>query len=270
MTTQKRFFYIKEINMKYFFLVFVVFITFLSNAQINPEARTKQVKKGVGLSEKNGLNEYALELLNVSWYYNWGLTSKLKTKIDFIPMVFSTTSIYKVTNNYNILLGFNEPDNEKQSGISVNEAFESWNLLVNKTNVIGSPATAGNPLKEDSWLEQFMNKNPKVNFITVHWYKGCNADKFIQDMTEIINKYKLPIWITEFAPQTVSESKENPNKFSQDEVNEFMGSVIQWMENEPMVERYAWHDSKTGTSAIFNENGSLTKTGLVYSKINLP
>jgi hypothetical protein len=36
------------------------------------------------------------------------------------------------------------------------------------------------------------------------------------------------------------------------------------MEQEPMVERYAWHDSKVGTCAIYTEKGQLTETGKAY------
>ena len=39
------------------------------------------------------------------------------------------------------------------------------------------------------------------------------------------------------------------------------------MESNPMVHRYAWHDPKTGTSAIFNTDGSLTATGQAYAQI---
>ena len=47
-----------------------------------------------------------------------------------------------------------------------------------------------------------------------------------------------------------------------------MKSVVEWMENELMVQRYAWHDSKSGTSAIYKIDGSLTKTGIFYRYFN--
>ena len=36
------------------------------------------------------------------------------------------------------------------------------------------------------------------------------------------------------------------------------------MNSNPMVERYAWRDSKSGTSAIFTIDGQLTETGITY------
>ena len=45
-----------------------------------------------------------------------------------------------------------------------------------------------------------MKGSPKVDFIAIHWYKGINTDKFISDLTLIYKKFKLPIWVTEYAP----------------------------------------------------------------------
>jgi hypothetical protein len=36
------------------------------------------------------------------------------------------------------------------------------------------------------------------------------------------------------------------------------------MESNPMIIKYAWHNSKTGTSAIFTTTGQLTPTGITY------
>jgi hypothetical protein len=37
------------------------------------------------------------------------------------------------------------------------------------------------------------------------------------------------------------------------------------MDSTPWVQRYAWHDSRAGTSALFAENGELTATGPAYA-----
>ncbi len=223
-------------------------------------------KKGFGLSEKKGFGANHLDSLNVSWYYNWDLESQINTKIDFVPMLFSLKKI-KVLKHYNILLAFNEPDHPKQANIAAFEAFDKWDTIVAKTNKIGSPAIAGNLLKDSNWLDKFIFYNPKIDYICVHWYKGCNPDKFISDIQKIIKKYHKPVWITEFAPQTTSSSKKEPFKFQQKEINQFIIKVCNWMNEEPMVFRYAWHDSKNGNTALFDSNGNLTETGIAYSVI---
>jgi hypothetical protein len=112
-----------------------------------------------------------------------------------------------------------------------------------------------------------MQASPKVDFVTVHWYKGVQSKKFIKDMEAVFEMYKRPLWITEFAPQTTKSSREKPDKFSQKEVDVFIREVTQWMEVTPFIERYAWHDAKAGTSALFDDSGRLTATGKVYASV---
>jgi hypothetical protein len=181
-------------------------------------------------------------------------------------MIFSLKKI-KALKHYNILLTFNEPDHSKQANISSFEANEKWNEIAAKSHQIGSPALAGNLLKDSNWLDKFILSNTKINFICIHWYKGCNSNKFIADIQKIIKKYNKPVWITEFAPQTASNSKKEPYKFKQDEINQFILKVCNWMNTESMVYRYAWHDSKNGNTALFDSNGHLTETGKCYAKI---
>lgn len=221
------------------------------------------IKKGLGLAESKGWGLEQINLLQLGWYYNWGASSKLESKTEFIPMAFSLNSLAKMQDSQ-IILGFNEPDNAKQSNLSVADAVKNWPLITARARRVGSPAIAGNPLKDHNWLADFMQQESHVNFITVHWYKGCDSKKFIADISQIIKKYKLPVWITEFAPQTVAESKKNPEKYTQLEVAKFIQETTAWMAGEPGVERYAWHDSTVGSSAIFTEKGELTETGKDY------
>jgi hypothetical protein len=222
-----------------------------------------QNKKGIGLTESEGLGIDQLEQLNVGWYYNWGLVSKVATDRIFVPMCFSLKSINKIQKS-DVILGFNEPDNDNQANVAVLLAVENWHYLQEKSIKIGSPALAKNVLKKGNWLDFFLESKPKVDFIALHWYKGCDADKFILDLKKVIQKYQLPVWVTEFAPQTTSQSKLKPLKYSEKEVAEFIKKTVKWMENEQMIEKYAWHNSKFGTSALFTTSGELTATGKVY------
>jgi len=224
------------------------------------------LKRGIGLPERHGFGEKHLEELHVAWYYNWGPATKLKTKALFVPMVFSMKSLDADISG-DFVLGFNEPDHIKQSNISVEEAFKHWPKVARQVKHVGSPAVAGNPVTGD-WLPAFMKGNPKVDFITVHWYKGVDSKHFIKDMQAVHDKYKKPIWVTEFAPQTAANSKENPTKFTQEQVNQFIADTTHWMETSPVVERYAWHDSGVGTSALFDEKGRLTDSGKAYASVH--
>lgn len=237
----------------------------LNNRSGSNNVTVVTTKKGIGLTESVYGNTQ-LSALNVSWYYSWGYNTSISAPVaTFTPMVFSLNTLPSVTPKQTIL-GFNEPDNASQSNMSVATAIANWPTLVNNSTRIGSPATAGNPLTTGSWLTQFMNATPKpkVDFVCVHWYKGCDAAKFKSDMTAIINLYGKPIWITEFAPQTVSSAQSLPTKYTQTQVNTFLNTVIPWMEANPMIEKYAYHNPKYGTCATFTSTGALTATGITY------
>ena len=139
--------------------------------------------------------------------------------------------------------------------------------MVGASTNLGSPSMAGNPVTSGSWLQQFMQSSPKVDFITVHWYKGVDTTKFYTDMTDIYNLFKKPIWVTELAPQTAAQSSANPTQYSQTQVDNFIKAVTTWMNNQSFIQRYAWHDSQAGTSAIFTSGGQLTATGQTYAAV---
>lgn len=230
-----------------------------------PRLKTITLKKGFGLTESTYGNTQ-LSALNVSWYYSWGNTTQITNPVaQFIPMAFSLNTLSSLTPQPT-LLGFNEPDNTSQSNMSVAAAIANWPTLVNNSTLLGSPATAGNPLTANSWLQQFMSwtPQPKVDFICVHWYKGVSVNQFKNDMNSIIAMFNKPIWVTEFAPQTVSSATAQPNKYTQTQVNNFLNGVIPWMEQHPMIQRYAYHNPKVGTCAVFNSAGDLTQTGITY------
>lgn len=249
-----------------FVTLFVGTLALLSSSAL---ATTISAKKGVGLAEKDGYGAKQLSALNVGWYYNWGSTTSVGTTAQFVPMIFSLKSLTAtITGNY--VLGFNEPDNANQSNIAVKDALAAWPTVVAKAPVVGSPAMAGNPLTVGGWFYTFMQSKPKVDFVTVHWYKGVDSNLFKKDIQAIYTQYGKPIWITEFAPQTASSAASSPNKYTQTQVNQFIATVIPWMETTSYVQRYAWHNSKTGTSALFDASGALTATGITYANTVSP
>ncbi|MSR49688.1 MAG: hypothetical protein EXS07_06540 [Gemmataceae bacterium] len=236
----------------------------LAQNQKTPSAVVSN-KKGLGCAESHGIGAKQLMELKVSWYYNWGDQTKITTDVNFIPMIFSPKRLGStVFGEY--ILSFNEPDNEKQAKTSVTDSLKAWPMMISKGKLIGSPAMAGNPVTGD-WFTTFMKTKPKIDFVAVHWYKGTDSKHFIKDMEELYAAYGKPIWVTEFAPQTASSSKQNPTKCSQTLVDKFIFTVTDWMEKTPYIHRYAWHDSRTGTSALFDEKGELTLTGKTYARV---
>ena len=129
--------------------------------------------------------------------------------------------------------------------------MDSYTYCVN--NIFGDPRSRTKNQKYINIVTKFLEDVQIKRSETWHDYRN-----------NIINLYNKPIWVTEFAPQTISSSQSQPNLYTQQEVNDFINTVIPWMNSNPMVERYAWRDSKSGTSAIFTIDGQLTETGITY------
>ncbi|MFM9001249.1 MAG: glycosyl hydrolase [Opitutia bacterium] len=241
-------------------------LTGLEGAQSGPATRETESKKGVGLAERKGKTLRQLELLNVGWYYNWGTRTELTTRARFVPMVFSTRSKFLPEPREEYVLGYNEPDHPKQANMPVEDALSGWPRVLEKGRTAVSPALAGNPVTKE-WLNAFLKGGARVDAIAVHWYKGADAAAFIRDLQQIHGHFRKPIWVTEFAPQTAAESRDNPGAYTQAQVNAFIRQTADFMESTPWVHRYAWHDSGAGTSALFDAKGELTPTGEAYARL---
>lgn len=224
-------------------------------------------KKGVGLHPSTRWGQRQLDALGVSWYYNWGSSATAGVTTPFVPMVFSGDSLQtiKVPTLGPYVLGFQEPDNPFQSNLTVPETWKLWQKVVAlSTGQVGSPGLYNDPTA--IWMPQFMLVNPKVDFIAVHWYKGTDFGQFQKDINAVVEAYNLPVWITEFAPQSLAAAVANPTLYNQSVVTSFLVEAVAWMEQSPMIQRYSWTDSKVGTSSLFLPNGNLSATGLAYAQ----
>jgi hypothetical protein len=202
------------------------------------------------------------------WYYTWGPHGSPNVDLPFTPMAWGKGSLPQT--HTPVILGFNEPDGAAQSNLTVQQALSLWTRVTSGGDRIGSPATAGNPTTAGSWLEQFMDAAPKVDFICVHWYAPPNSASFLKEIDAIWAKYQKPIWVTEFA---VSDwSGKFPGGFDVSLVETFMKEACAGLDSRFFVEKYSWktrtpEDTHMGTSALFNDDGSLTALGQLYATI---
>jgi hypothetical protein len=222
-------------------------------------------KKGFVYDLSDPNFESKLMSVNPKWYYTWGLNGS-SLNLPFVPMAWGKGSLPH--SKTPIILGFNEPDGTSQSNLTVSQALSMWPQVTNYGDRIGSPATAGNPTSTGSWLEQFMNALPKVDFICVHWYAPPNVTSFLKEIDSIYEKYGKPIWITEFA--VADWAGKFPGGYNQSLVEEFMKDACAGLDARSYVERYSWKTRTTkdihmGTSALFNDDGSLTSLGQLYA-----
>lgn len=242
-------------------------------------------KKGAcfTLNETNSVqNMNRVAALKVKWNYSWGskrVTNQLKD-VEFVPMTwgrFTPSSIVpginlQIENGYTKrILGFNEPDGEKQANMSVEQALELWPTLQSFKIPIGSPAPVDG---RGEWLEEFMQgvdeNGYRVDYICIHIYQGTSLSSFQKYVNDVYEKYKKPILITEFAVADWNAKTVEENRYSKEQVLKFMKEVLPWLEETEYVYGYAWFsfgtDSPQGcTSALFDENGQLTELGRYYS-----
>ncbi|BAT22267.1 hypothetical protein AR679_gp241 [Yellowstone lake phycodnavirus 1] len=226
-------------------------------------------KKGAVLSSSDPKIVTKIRSLNPNWYYTWGTTAILGLEdIPFTPMCWGANSVSKLTVPVPVLLGFNEPDGAAQSNLTPTQAVGMWPKLEAVSSRLGSPAIAGNASKTGSWLETFTNSNPKFDFVCVHWYAPPNSDSFLKQIDAIYTKYQKPIWITEFA--VADWAGKYPGGYDVNLVSQFMKDACAGLEARDFVERYTWKtrtlsDANLGTSSLFNDDGSLTALGQIYS-----
>ena len=171
---------------------------------------------------------------------------------------------------YDSLLGFNEPDLATQSNMTVDEAIDLWPLLESTDLRLGSPATAS---VNSEWFVDFMqqadHQNLRVDFVALHRYAGTNPDGLIELLQETYATYQKPIWITEFAVRDGNAGTAEENRWSDDDVYDFMAAVLPQLEELDFVERYCWFPGRRDnpfltSSALHEMDGQLTRLGRLY------
>ena len=234
-------------------------------------------KKGIAMGGKSDL----LEELRCKWFYNWmpRMPADSPKGITFIPMVSKYKGDPQVVNaaeesakngRVKEMLCFNEPDQKSQGDMTVQQALDAWPLLQKTGLRLGSPACVH---PDNEWMKAFMagaeKLKLKVDFVCIHSYGAPDANHFLNRMESIYKLYKKPIWITEFAVGDWKAKTPEQNQHKPDDVLRFMEDVLPKLHRMDFIERYAWFaagvkSGPLGTSALFTEDGKLTRLGECY------
>ncbi|GIG86055.1 sigma-70 family RNA polymerase sigma factor [Plantactinospora endophytica] len=215
-------------------------------------ARTSD-KKGVAVWNFSGVSQ-ALANSKASWYYTWathhdGISTPRGA--EFVPMIWGrdnvdSASLAKAKAAGPYLLGFNEPDLAGQAEMSVDEALTLWPKLQSTGATLGSPAVAFGGATPGGWLDRFMSgaksRGYRVDFIALHWYGGdfvtANAvNQLKQYLQAVYQRYKLPIWLTEFALIDFSNGTRFPSEQQQ---AAFLTAATKMLGGLSFLHRYAW------------------------------
>ena len=229
-------------------------------------------KKGAVISLSDPLVANKIASLNPQWYYTWSGKDVPGLQIPYVPMAWGKSYIPPTPGMLPDapLLGFNEPDGAAQSNLTPQQAISLWPTVTGTGKRIGSPATAANPAKDGSWLEQFVALGGTFDFTCVHWYAPPNAVSFLAQIDAIWAKFQKPIWVTEFA--VADWSGKFPGGYPIQLVESFMRDACAGLDERPYVERYTWKTRSTsdvvmGTSALFTDDGTLTALGTIYAAL---
>lgn len=234
---------------------------------------------------KKGIGGDAMGLQN-TWHYRWANTGNSTLDVEYAPMAWGANgadddadiTLYKQKYKATHVMGFNEPDDcNGQSGQYRNLCQEDVavgyyrNLMKTGLRTV-SPAGRENTPKENGWLHNFYKKatsqNIRIDVIAVHWYDWSSNpevntnptaqqvfDRFKAYLTDVYNRFGLPIWITEF--------NANPNRSNA--INyAFMQLALPYLESLDYVERYAWFEPSSDVADYYDGSNNLTNVGAYY------
>jgi len=243
-------------------------------------------KKGIGMGYKVPTWSSRVARLKPFWHYAWNkeINEGMPDSVEFVPMIWGKNSINdQVIQNLKSLadagiiknvLGFNEPDLETQSDISVDEVISLWPKLEEIGVPLGSPAPAG---LGNGWLDEFMmkaNENGlRVDFICIHLYLNNNPQLFLQKVDEVYEKYNKPIWITEMAVVDNQATTIDNNRYSPIQILGTMRTLLPELYNRKYVLRFAWFNGTESSpnfprlysSRLYNDDETLTELGEYYA-----
>ncbi len=243
-------------------------------------------KKGCAFVTKEGspwLNN--IRQLKANWLYSWGSErpETLPASVEFAPMIWNAWSVKNLEERVDTLrplvksgqikslMGFNEPDQHKQSNMSVEKVVKFWPILMELGVPLVSPGCV-HPDRE--WMRQFMEqveqKNLRVDFVAVHSYGGPSAEALVKRLEQVHSEFGRRLWMTEFAVGDWEAKTAADNRHSPQRVAAFMREALPALDKLKCLDRYAWFAAEPssaplGTSALVKVDGSLTPLGRIYA-----
>ena len=251
----------------------IIAVVGLLSASFATHAQTKSFKRGVGF---NSMTEQEIELLSpgLSWVYNWGQSvgnyDDFKNNgIDYIPMAWATLNVANARTfltahpEIKYILGFNEPNFKSQSNLTPALAAQRWKdieTIADEFNLkIVGPAVNYSPDYDPfQWYDDFFAACPdcRVDYIALHFYM-TSASSVMGSVASFVEKYKKPVWLTEFCYDNASNLTQQMN---------FMVATFDSLETNPNIVRYAWFMDKSSSGYNGLVTGSsLTDLGEVFT-----
>jgi hypothetical protein len=258
-----------------------------SNKYNIKQARSE--KRGIGFNTVYAADFDAIKK-GISWAYNWGASGYNSTvesaaknaDVAFIPMIWNgggdwATAIRTFKNKHpecEYILAFNEPNLTDQANMTPSQAAAKWlpvKQLAQELNMkivapamnYGTLAGYSDPVK---WYDEFFAQSgvsiDDVSALALHCY--MNEPSAVKGFMEKFRKYGKPVWLTEFCAWEGTRTAEQQRAY--------MSNIINYLESEPMIGRYAWfkYDGSTTANPQYalrptgNNQGALSDLGKIY------
>ena len=272
---------------KIFIIPYSLFILSLSLS-----AQTQSYKRGYGVDQSKFSDEAVYNLAKgAGWYYDWSHSTYLDFEgadVDFVPMTWN--GAYNASQlrqflaahpSVKYLLAFNEPNFRDQANMTPSQAAQAWHALQAIADeydlklVSPAPNWCGWCVEENGttynspydWLRDFFAACPdcRVDYIGIHFYMGT-MESVKGSIDFLWEQFHKPVWLTEF---NMDKNGMGDNG-TVDEQRAFMVRMIDWMERDPHVFRYAWFLGRGGilTDLVASDKKSLTTLGQVYANMS--
>lgn len=232
-----------------------------------------KIKRGYPLYRHQQQISDTINQSKLQCYYNYSPypTDAISPEIEFVPMISTVKDcVQNVYDHINALynqskikycLILNEPD---QANMTFDQIIQNWYSIrtnLNKNIKISSPVYAS-LTKGRQELKAFFDaltsrKIQKPDFISLHLYRSL--DDYTQVCDDFYNEFKLPIWVTEFAPTHGTKTESKILSWYTETMSKFDGN--------PHIQRYAYFGNGCTDAlrkvALFTESG-ITGIGHLY------
>lgn len=243
-----------------------------------PHPRAAGAKRGLVYAQVSDTKPFVNTI--PSWGYNYASSSGgLSSYFEYVPMVaspnqFSATNINNaIAAGSKYLLGYNEPDTTSGANLSPQAAATNYkNQLTPLSSKIalGAPAVSSSTASGAglNWLNAFHAAcagSCGITFVPLHWYGSSSqsgaaqAQAFQQYVSNAITQVhsifgsNIPIWITEFAAQPLTNQQVNAD---------FLNAVLPSLKNNANIARFSFYGDVQGSLV---SGSSLTQDGQMYA-----
>jgi hypothetical protein len=216
---------------------------------------------------------------HIGWWYDWSPKPSKPGKPVAVPMLWGVgtadstdaarlAEFKKIRVPPRFVLAYEEPDcppGSGSAGVSVAAGAAHWESLIaplgRKGTLMGSPAMCKQA--DETWLAEFRSKiSTQWDFTAIHINKNSIAGAK-KDIDHYWNKYRKPIWVTEFA--CVDDHNGFRPCTDQREIDAFINAIVPFLEAHEHVYAYAYSNGLGLGNVWPLMNGrSLSASGKTY------